>query len=498
MSYNLNFVSWNFRGGLSFARKHRFIRSLVSTHKLTILGLVETKKELFDDFSVRFLWPNLDFDYCFVPSIGASGGLICVWNSNLINPSRIVKTNRWISLDFVWGGKDVRFILIYASNCSRERASMWIDIIPELSSDFICILVGDFNEILDPSERLNCSGFSPSMLEFSAFISSSNLMEASLHALPRSYSDHVPILFTSEVIIDWGPKPFKSINAWWSHKEFSSFVDNSWSSIALRLPKANLVRKLKELRVLLKAWNRDVFGNMENRLATVQSSISDLEAIADLNNLSEADGSRLSDLHSEFNHISKQIESLWHQKSRVNWNLNGDRNTKYFHTVASLHSKNNLVSEFFIDGVCYSSPADIKQRVHSFYKNLFNKPASVDFILDDLPIKRLSDSQAACLSASFSEGEIYSTLLSCDDNKAPGPDGFNYFFYKKAWKTFKHDFISLFDDFYATADFPRGINTAFLVLLPKFQGATDIKDFRPISLINGVFKLISKALANRL
>ncbi|XP_050222864.1 uncharacterized protein LOC126672962 [Mercurialis annua] len=62
----------------------------------------------------------------------------------------------------------------------------------------------------------------------------------------------------------------------------------------------------------------------------------------------------------------------------------------------------------------------------------------------------------------------------------------------------KHDFLKLFSTFHSTGKFPSGINTAFLVLIPKVKGAINLTDFRPISLINGVFKLLSKVLANRL
>ncbi|XP_050238471.1 uncharacterized protein LOC126687962 [Mercurialis annua] len=357
MSQNFNFVSWNCRGGLTFARKARFIRSMILSQKLALLGLVETKRESFDDFSVRLLWPNLDFDYSFVPSVGASGGLLCFWNPKLISPSRIYKANRWISVDFIWGDISIRFILVYASNCARDRASLWRDLLPELLSDFLCIVVGDFNDILDPSERFNCEHFSTSMLAFSSFISESNLVESPLQgrfftwqnriarskidrcflspsaftawpncvlrALPKSFSDHIPIIFTSDLPRNWGPKPFKSINAWWSHKDFSGFVDSSWISIAHRLPNANLVVKLWELRIAIKTWNRDIFGDLNVKLEGVKSDISAIEAKSDFANLEEDDMTRLGSLYSEFEQVSKHLESLWQQKSRLNWNLHG-------------------------------------------------------------------------------------------------------------------------------------------------------------------------------
>ncbi|XP_050232935.1 uncharacterized protein LOC126681437 [Mercurialis annua] len=449
----------------------------------------------------RLLWPNLDFDYRFVPSVGASGTAI-------------------------------RFILCYASNCPMHRATLWHELLPELNTDLFCILVGDFNEILDPSERHNCSSFSSSMLAFSEFISASSLVESCLHgrfytwhnsiscskidrcflsprvfslwpnsdlkALPRCYSDHVPLLFNSDAPINWGPKPFKSINAWWSHKDFSPFIAESWANISRRLPSSNLVIKLRELRSVIKTWNREIFGDMNSKLLDTQLKISELESSADFQDLNDEDGARLSTLYSEFHLISKNLDSLWHQKSRLNWHSHGDKNSKYFHAMASKHSNSNAISEVLIDETCYNSAPAIKHQVYSFYRQLFSRSAEISYSLASLPIRQLLHSQAAALSIPFSEEEIYATLLGCDDNKAPGPDGFNYFFYKKAWKSIKGDLISLFQQFYTFANFPVGLNTAFLVLIPKFRGASDIKDFRPISLINGVFKLISKVLANRL
>ena len=58
--------------------------------------------------------------------------------------------------------------------------------------------------------------------------------------------------------------------------------------------------------------------------------------------------------------------------------------------------------------------------------------------------------------------------------------------------------MDLFKDFHERERFGKGLNSTFLVLIPKIRGAEDLKDFRPISLVCSIYKLIAKALANKL
>ncbi|XP_050221610.1 uncharacterized protein LOC126671844 [Mercurialis annua] len=260
-------------------------------------------------------------------------------------------SNRWILLDFLWKSLPIRLICVYASNCPRERAEFWPNILEQIVAERMCILIGDFNEVLSPTEIFNCSSFSSSMQLFADFINSSNLIESPLQdrlftwqnstsksridrcfisadilvewpncflsALPRNYSDHTPLLFRSAVNTDWGPKPFRSINAWWEHSDFESFVANSWEHISVTV-QGDLVNRLRALRSLIKDWNINVFGNLNNKLDDIHHSIHLLEASADFSNLSDVDRDGLAFLHSESYRVSKQLESLWHQKSRGN------------------------------------------------------------------------------------------------------------------------------------------------------------------------------------
>lgn len=62
----------------------------------------------------------------------------------------------------------------------------------------------------------------------------------------------------------------------------------------------------------------------------------------------------------------------------------------------------------------------------------------------------------------------------------------------------KSDMLKVFIEFFKTGIINMGVNATFIVLIPKKEGATELSDFRPISLINNLYKIIVKVLSLRL
>ena len=98
----------------------------------------------------------------------------------------------------------------------------------------------------------------------------------------------------------------------------------------------------------------------------------------------------------------------------------------------------------------------------------------------------------------FSEEEAYSTLCKLNGDKALGPDGFIVAFWQFNWDFAKGDIMGLFKEFHESRKFARNLNTTFIVMVSKKSGAEDFKDFRPISLVCNLYKLLAKVLANGL
>jgi len=98
----------------------------------------------------------------------------------------------------------------------------------------------------------------------------------------------------------------------------------------------------------------------------------------------------------------------------------------------------------------------------------------------------------------FSEEEVWKAINELGKDKAPGPDGFNIAFFQHCWNVVKKDIMGVFADFYKHGVFEKSLNANFITLLPKVAGAQDIYNFRPISLVGSVYKILAKVLASRL
>jgi len=77
-------------------------------------------------------------------------------------------------------------------------------------------------------------------------------------------------------------------------------------------------------------------------------------------------------------------------------------------------------------------------------------------------------------------------------------DGFNFNFIKRSWNTLKPDFIAALKCFQEIGVIPKGCNASFIALIPKVRDPCNLNQFRPISLVGAIYKVISKVLAERL
>ena len=191
-------------------------------------------------------------------------------------------------------------------------------------------------------------------------------------------------------------------------------------------------------------------------------------------------------------------EISWRQKSRETWLKEGDRNTSFFHRMANSHRRRNCINSICINGRRLDKEDDIKKGLVDAFQNLLSAPAGWRPSLPDLDINRIGTEEAVSLEETFFENEIWTAITGLKSDKAPGPDGFPIAFWSFSWDFVKDEIIGLFKEFHDNSRFVKNLYTTFLVLIPKKQTVEDLKDLRPISLVGGLYKILSKVLANRI
>jgi hypothetical protein len=115
-----------------------------------------------------------------------------------------------------------------------------------------------------------------------------------------------------------------------------------------------------------------------------------------------------------------------------------------------------------------------------------------------LGFKCLSKESSEWLEQEITMEKVKRSVWGCDGSKCPGPDGFNFKFYRLAWDFIAQDILDVVLSFFRTGRLPKGINTTYVIILSKTVEPIEFKDFQPISMIHGIYKIIAKILASRL
>ncbi|RVW29085.1 LINE-1 reverse transcriptase-like [Vitis vinifera] len=166
--------------------------------------------------------------------------------------------------------------------------------------------------------------------------------------------------------------------------------------------------------------------------------------------------------------------------------------------MANAHRRRNQMNRVKVNRRWYNEEREIKEEVCRVYQGLLAggwwwKPR-----IDALMFERLEEEDVEGLEEPFMETEVFRALSGCCGEKAPGPDGFSMAFWQFSWEFVKEEVMNFFRQFHEIGSFVRSLNATFLVLIPKKGGTEDLKDFRPISLVGGLYKWLAKVLANRM
>lgn len=206
------------------------------------------------------------------------------------------------------------------------------------------------------------------------------------------------------------------------------------------------------------------------------------------------------DLIFEFNQILAQEEMLWFQKSRSKWITQGENNTRYFHLSTIIRRRKSKINMLKNDAnIWVDDPSIMKEMVQNYFVNLFKDPNSnVGINQEMFPHPTLDSNDNARLSYPVTPIEVWNCMKNIQPYKAPGPDGIQAIFYQKHWNVVSEEICSFVQNCFITSTVPEEVNKTLVSLIPKVDNPDSIKMFRPISLCNVVYKVISKIIVDRL
>ncbi|KAL4627161.1 hypothetical protein ACB092_05G147900 [Castanea dentata] len=460
-----------------------------------------------------------------VPSVRRGGGLALLWKSS----TRVdVQTYSPRHIDAIvteeQGNKKWRFTGFYGNPETSKREESW-KLLEQLSRscDLPWVCMGDFNEIMHSGEKVG-GGVRPDrqMRNFREAINRCNLRDMGyigpdftwsrrlgsrgwvrerldrafvstnwtscfpqtrLFHVATSASDHCMLVLKTDSTGQRNvrrPKLFRFESMWLRDDRCDEIVTMAWERGMHEGSEWPFSNCIEECHTSLVSWNKNTFGHVGRNISFLQKKLQCLEERRSNNAvMEEIQGTKM-----KLNKMLMAEEDMWHQRSRNNWLKSGDRNTSFFHTKASNRNQRNMISKIMDPNGAWQ---DDEVRIGMVSNEM----------LDALKAK-VTDRMNSMLIQDFQAHEVEKALNKMHPMKAPGPDGMPPFFYQHFWPTVNSIVIQTVLGFLNHGITPPKFHETHIVLIPKTKDPASVTDYRPISLCNVVYKLASKAAANRL
>uniref|UniRef100_A0A803PS53 Reverse transcriptase domain-containing protein n=1 Tax=Cannabis sativa TaxID=3483 RepID=A0A803PS53_CANSA len=434
-----------------------------------------------EDFSAETVLHLLNFNNGLeVPRVGLSGGLMLLWKDDVdvsLNNFNVNVFDRYMAFH---NGPCWHFTAFYGAPSLANRRHTWTllkrlkDIAPLLP----WMVIGDFNEILYSHNKQGGHLRSANQMdEFRSVLDSCQLNEQQFHGDPftwikgrhnvdtikerldwcftnDSWNSHFQPLVTSHLdyyssdhraiavnVLVIGSKQktsprktrFRFEKMWLKDEEAATIIRRNWSA-DIAGNVAGFLHNLSSCTEALQQWHSQKFGQMKRDISHMQKSVAS-QIIKRIRSPSHV--SQLKNSEAILDELLAKEEEYWHQSSDA------------IHTV--------------LDAI----------------------PATIT------PTMNLS------LTRPFTSDEVVAALHSMSPDKSPGSDGMSAMFYQNYWSIVGDSVTEIVLGILNEGTDMSQLNKSIITLIPKVPNPTGLSDYRPISLCNVIYKLISKTIVLR-
>ncbi|XP_061371304.1 uncharacterized protein LOC133313908 [Gastrolobium bilobum] len=288
-------------------------------------------------------------------------------------------------------------------------------------------------------------------------------------------------------------KPFRFLASWITMEGFEEVVKDNWSN----QPDWNHARSRFEMKA--REWHHNVYRQNIKKKNKIYARLSGIDSYQSgwydhsMEILQRS-------LWIELREILVREELAWFQRSRCHWLKYGDKNTRFFHSSTVARRRHNRIVALRNDnGDWVADKEDLINMAVKYFENLFTADEEE---LEEYPVKvffpGLSNKEKKVMSRIPSHEEIRKTIFKMGKFKALGPDGLQTVFFQSHWNIVGNSVCKLISEIFLDPKKVEEVNKTLVCLIPKKESPEDMKDFRPISLCNVVYKTVTKIITERL
>uniref|UniRef100_A0A803P3A5 Endonuclease/exonuclease/phosphatase domain-containing protein n=1 Tax=Cannabis sativa TaxID=3483 RepID=A0A803P3A5_CANSA len=536
----MNIISWNARG-LGSKRAFRSLSLLVKQNRPTLLYIMESKLPVgaLNKFASSLKFPNgLE-----VPRVGLSGGLLLLWTHDVDVTLLSYNISHFHCYLKFPNFNAFTFTAFYGAPHARNKLHSWhlIDRLGSNSRLQPWLIMGDFNDYLSLSDKIGGNMSRTPSTQFQSFIDNYELHpltplgnlfswtnrqkpphhtqeridwclsnEAWDAIFPASHlnhgdffgSDHRPLILNLSHMSDPHTPPPRFIfdKLWMSEPGFEDCLREAWTQTTSNThsnPLTDLNERLANCSSRLNHWKKSLGPPLTAQIRIVQSQ---LQLINSLPNPTTEQLEQSQKLEEELSGLLQKEEVYWQQRSRVTWLKLGDKNTRYFHRMASQRrTTNKILSLQRLDGSWANDTPSILATIEQYFTTLFQSQMPdnevIEYVLSGIS-ESLTPAEIDLLQATFTASEVKTTTFQLAHDKAPGLDGYSGSFFQKNWHLLGQDVtIAALNFLNGDADL-AAINQMLLVLIPKRNNPLARSELSTHRLCSTFYKIISGSYAN--
>jgi exonuclease III len=476
---NTNIISWNVRG-LNNPSRHATVKRAVEEALASVVCVMESKLDVVNQFLVYESFGARFDGYVYLPAVGTAGGVIIAWHSPDVQvlASRVDRFS--VSVHLSPRDGDAWWLTAVYGPTIEALKPEFLDELRMLRAAIVgpWAITGDFNLILEACDKNNSRLNRRSMARFRQCVNDLELMEstligrrftwsneretatlvkldrwfgsvewdelhpdASLTACSSSLSDHCPILMSTSVQL-FTMRRFRFERVWLRMDGFLDVVRELWESVPAHgdaLQRLNC--KLRGLARGLQSWSQRKVGSIRDQLRAANELIFMLDKAQDGRRLTPEEAWLRRAVKARLLGLASLDRTIARQRARVADVKEGDANTQFFRTLASARRRRNHIAMLHFGETVAHSQEDKEDLATSFYNNLFGGGVSRGHDLS-LAAAGLTALDLSDLEAAFTVEETWTAIKDMPANRAPGPDGFSWDFYKSCWPIIRADMFA--------------------------------------------------------